>query len=145
MSRTTFFEQLNEEIEGSGLNKKILNGGYQEEFYTLCRSAYLVIFNAKIGKNEGQLQCFIDESTIENFSIDVSSYSALSGESPEDIMSVVRIFYIQTATDDERKSRRYVDSEFDGKTFGYRGTYYNSLDEFPNWDDFEKSVLKKIH
>ncbi|MEB1806612.1 MAG: hypothetical protein LPK26_04765 [Bacillaceae bacterium] len=149
MERNEFYEELlNDENllnETPTLKKSLNNPKVIEGIYTLCRRTYLTQYNASVVKLEdGEYGCYIKQEqfqslrdAFDNF-LNILEIGNNQKQLLEEILRVIKGYYIKTATDEEVSSKSGVVRNEDNKNFGLYGVYYNFNDI--DWNYFEKGL-----
>lgn len=121
--------------------------------FDLSREIYLLIYNADVHKEaNGGLGIFIDQLDIDDvasrFKEVINNLSTTlnveKSKVTDDLINIVKRYYQDTATEEELNSRvGRVKADNQQGLLGKVGTIYN-LNEFPDWDEFEKLLRKGI-
>ncbi len=141
-------------------NKKILNDDQfdlpndlklklednDEVVYKICREVYLVAYNSSIQKSGEQLGMFIHQDDIKTLSKKIKEstgvlFNNVERDNYKFLLSIVKNYYIKTATRTERKDRAFVVKN--EKNSIMEKLIYTDM--IIDWDDFSGILIKEAY
>ncbi|SES05591.1 hypothetical protein [Salipaludibacillus aurantiacus] len=151
MRKEEFNELLlaDEKICPSSPIKQVLERyGKSSIFYNLCRTFYLLVYNANIIKRDHlQFECYISDDDLipaacefnETVKLLSTQYQAPAEEIKEELFNLIKRYYTCAATPEELDCKfRIVGGDPDRFPKEFIMVY--DMNEFPNWDHFEERI-----